>query len=76
MADKEVPPYRCTYCLQAIPEEHEQDLFGSSHLRPKSEDAENFVTEAQTILRYVSAVASMCQEAGKKVKIRCMNSTC
>jgi hypothetical protein len=66
MADKDIPPYRCTYCLQAIPEDHEQDLFATYRRRPKSDDAHNFVSETQTILHYASAVAAMLIAAEKE----------
>ena len=65
MAEK-IPPYRCTSCLQDISENHHQHLFGTNMLRPPSDDAENFVTEAQTILRYSSAVAVMMNAAEKE----------
>lgn len=66
MAEKDIPPYRCTSCLQSIPEDDKQELFASYSTRPKSDEADNFIAEAQTILRYASAVADMCNEAGQK----------
>ena len=65
MAEKEIPTYRCTYCLQAFPEEQNQNLFASESLRPKSDEADNFVIEAQRIIRYTAAVATMCNGAEK-----------
>ena len=65
MADQEIPTYRCTSCLQALPEEHDQNLFASESLRPTSDDAENFVIEAQRLIRYTAAVAAMCNGAEK-----------
>jgi hypothetical protein len=65
MAEKDIPTYRCTYCLQALTAEDRQDLFGSDSLCPKSDDAENFVTETQSILRYSAAVAMMLNAAEK-----------
>ena len=65
MAEKEIPPHRCTYCLHALPEDKHQDIFAAESLRPQSDDAENFVTEAQRILRYTAAVATMCNDAKK-----------
>jgi hypothetical protein len=65
MADKEIPPYRCTSCFQAIPEDHNQYLFASYSHRPTSDDAGVFITEAQTILGYASAVAQMFNAAVK-----------
>lgn len=56
MADTPIPPYRCTYCLQALPEEHDQELFGTSFYRPRADDPESFVADAETILRYAAAV--------------------
>lgn len=76
MADaKEIPPYRCTSCLQAIPEDRDQDLFGSDMIRPKSDDADNFITEAHNIVRYAKTVATMCDAAAKESDERCMNCT-
>jgi hypothetical protein len=66
MAEKEIPTYRCTCCLQALPQEHEQDLFATYRRSPKSDDAHNFVSETQTILRYTSAVAAMLIAAEKE----------
>jgi hypothetical protein len=61
-----IPTYRCTSCLQALAEDDRQHLFGSYGTQPKSDEADNFVSEAQTIIRYASAVADMCNEAEKK----------
>jgi hypothetical protein len=63
MSQKEIPLYRCTYCCQAIPKDHDQNLIGSYGTRPESDDASNFIIEAQTITKYASAVAVMYQDA-------------
>ena len=56
-----IPVYRCTSCLQAIPEDRDQYLFGSDMLRPKSDEADNFAAEAQNIIRYANVVAIRCR---------------
>ena len=66
MADKEIPTYRCTSCLHPLTAEDRQHLFASYGTAPKSDDVENFIQEAQTILRYISAVADICDEAEQK----------
>ena len=68
MADaKEIPPYRCTSCLQAIPEDQEQHLFGTYGTRPRSDEADNFVSEAQNLTRYAHAVAVLCHAANLRI---------
>lgn len=67
MADKEIPPYRCTSCLQAIPENMDQHLFGSYGTRPRSDEAHNFVSEAQNLTRYAHAVAGLCHAANHRI---------
>jgi hypothetical protein len=63
MAEKEIPPYRCTYCLHALEKDHTQDLFGSYGIKPRSDDVSNFISEVQTILRYTKAAADMLVKA-------------
>lgn len=63
MAEKEVPTYRCTYCLQAIPADYAQVLIGSYHMHPKSDDVQNFVCEIRSLLHYASAAAALLHAA-------------
>lgn len=58
MSEKEISTYRCTHCLQALPAEEQQSLFAQSNLHPKSDEAGNFIEEAQTMLRFAQAVRS------------------
>jgi hypothetical protein len=67
MADKEIPTYRCTSCLQAIPEDQEQNVIARYGLRPRSDEARNFVYEAQHLTRYVNAVAQACYMSPKEL---------
>lgn len=60
--EEKIPPYRCTSCLQAIPEDQAQHLFGADGLRPRSDETHNFVTEAQTLIGYANVVVIMCIE--------------
>src|SRR5262245_50347347 len=54
---KAIPAYRCTSCLQPFPADKDQHLIGQVALRPESDDAHNFIAEAQNLIRYANAVA-------------------
>ena len=66
MAEKEIPTYRCTSCRHPLTAEDRQHLFASYGTAPESDDADNFIQEAQILLRYISAVADVCDAAEDK----------
>jgi hypothetical protein len=66
MAEKKVPTFRCTSCLQSIPEDQDQRLFAGYRTRPKSDDVENFIQETATVLRSLRAIAEVLDDAQEK----------
>jgi NAD-dependent oxidoreductase involved in siderophore biosynthesis len=67
MADKDIPAYRCTSCLQAIPEDQNRNVIAMYGLQPQSDDARNFVYEAQNLTHYANAVAQACYVSNQEM---------